>query len=81
MTFRLSHLAALLAATMVATAIWGAVATWRVADEEFRDVLDEDLESQSRMLARLLASDSVRLTDESLEKLLRRIARLNESEE
>jgi two-component system, OmpR family, sensor histidine kinase QseC len=54
-TFRLSHLALLLAVTIVVTAIGGVTATYRIADEEFRDVLDEDLEIQSEFLAEFLA--------------------------
>ena len=71
MTFRLSHLAVLLAVTTVLTGIGGAVATYRVADAEFRDVLEDDLEDQSELLARLLAADSVRLSEGTLETLLR----------
>lgn len=70
MTFRLSHLAALLAISIVAAAAGGMFATWRIADEEFRDVLDEDLENQSELLAELLASKNVDLDSEALEDLL-----------
>jgi signal transduction histidine kinase len=70
MTFRLSHLAVLLAVTTVLTAVGGAVATYRVADAEFRDLLGDDLEDQSQLLAQLLDEDSVRLSDTSLERLL-----------
>jgi two-component system, OmpR family, sensor histidine kinase QseC len=72
MTFRLVHLAVLLAATTVLAAVAGVVATYRVADEELRDVLDEDLESQSRMLAKLLAGERTRPSREELASLLRR---------
>ncbi|MGH8194264.1 MAG: ATP-binding protein [Woeseiaceae bacterium] len=70
MTFRLSHLAALLAVTIVAAAVGGVVATYRVADEEFRDVLDEDLENQSELLAELLTADGVDLDEGELQDLL-----------
>lgn len=72
MKFRLVHLAVLLAATTVLAAVAGVVATYRVADEELRDVLDEDLESQSRMLAKLLTGERTRLSREELASLLRR---------
>lgn len=62
MTFRLSHLALLLAVTIVVTAVGGVAATYRVADREFRDILDEDLEIQSEFLAEFLA-DRKRLPD------------------
>ena len=55
MKLRLSQLVLLLAVTTVATAVAGLVATYRTADHELRHVLDEDLESQTRMLAKLLA--------------------------
>jgi two-component system, OmpR family, sensor histidine kinase QseC len=70
MTFRLSHLALLLAVTIVVTAVGGVVATYRVADREFRDILDEDLEIQSEFLAEFL-SDRARLPDrQDLQELL-----------
>lgn len=70
MTFRLWHLALLLAVTNVIAAAGGAAATWWVADREFRDVLDEDLENQARMLAGLLARESGQTTATELQELL-----------
>lgn len=71
MTFRLAHLALLLAVTIVVTAIGGVAATYRVADHEFRDILDEDLEIQSEFLAEFL-SDRDRLPDaRDLQELLK----------
>jgi two-component system, OmpR family, sensor histidine kinase QseC len=71
MTFRLAHLALLLAVTIVVAAVGGVAATYRVADHEFRDVLDEDLEIQSEFLAEFL-SDRERLPDTSdLQELLK----------
>jgi two-component system sensor histidine kinase QseC len=69
-SFRLSHLAILLALSILVAAVGGVVATWRVAGEEFRDVLDEDLENQSELLAELLAADGVELDEDGLEDLL-----------
>jgi signal transduction histidine kinase len=70
MTFRLSHLALLLAVTIAVTAVGGVVATYRVADREFRDILDEDLEIQSEFLAEFL-SERKRLPDrQDLQELL-----------
>jgi signal transduction histidine kinase len=80
MTFRLSHVAALLAVTTVLTAIAGAFATYRVADTEFRDMLEDDLEDQARLLARLLGEDSVRLSDEALARLFRKTFESDEEE-
>lgn len=57
MTFRLSRLALLLALSIVLTSIVGVGATWWVAEQEFRDVLDDDLEVQSKLLAGILAED------------------------
>jgi signal transduction histidine kinase len=79
-TFRLSHLAALLALTMVATTVIGIGATWRVAGEELRDVLDDDIESQARLLARLLAAGEPRLPPDELGRLLRRAFRPDEED-
>lgn len=71
MSFRLSHLALLLALTIVVTAIGGVAATYWIADEEFRDILDDDLEIQSEFLAELLAAERARLLDtDDLEELL-----------
>ncbi|KAA0207199.1 MAG: hypothetical protein EDM71_07965 [Proteobacteria bacterium] len=71
MKLRLTWVAALLAATMVITAVTGVVATYREASDELRDVLDDDLESQCRLLARLLAAGQVRLPAADLAVLLR----------
>lgn len=70
MTLRLSHLAILLALSILAAAVGGVAATWRVADEAFRDVLDEDLENQTELLAELLDADGVVLDEDALEDLL-----------
>ena len=72
MSFRLSHLALLLALTIVVTAIGGVAATYWIADEEFRDILDDDLEIQSEFLAELLAAERARFLDtDDLRELLR----------
>lgn len=70
MTIRLSHLAILLAISMLVTAIGGVAATWRIADHEFRDVLDEELEIQSKLLAELVSIDGFGLDAGTLEELL-----------
>lgn len=70
MTFRLSHLALLLALSIIVAAVGGVAATYWVADEEFRDVLDDDLESQSEFLAELLSAERKRLDAEELQELL-----------
>lgn len=80
MRLRLSWLGALLAATMVATAVAAVVLTYREAGEELRDVLDDDLEGQGRLLARLLAAERTRLPAADLEELLRRVFRPDEED-
>ncbi|HET6630521.1 MAG TPA: ATP-binding protein [Woeseiaceae bacterium] len=70
MTFRLSHLALLLAVSIVAAALGGVVVTWQVANEEFRDVLDEDLENQGELLAELLLAAGDELDTAELRELL-----------
>ncbi|HSD70502.1 MAG TPA: ATP-binding protein [Woeseiaceae bacterium] len=70
MTFRLWHLALLLAVTTTLTTIGGVAATWWVADREFRDVLDDDLEAQTKLLAELLSRDKLRMTAQDLQSLL-----------
>lgn len=70
MTFRLSRLALLLAASTVVSAISGVVATYWVAQDEFRDVLDQDLENQGELLAQILSAENVRIPDAGLDKLL-----------
>ena len=67
---RLSHLAILLALSTLVTAIGGVAATWWIADREFRDVLDDDLELQSKLLAELVSSDGFGLDAGDLEELL-----------
>lgn len=80
MRFRLAHLALLIAVTTVLAGIGGVIATYRVAGEELRDVLDDDLEHQSRMLARLLDAEPAGLTGDQVEKLLERSFRPDDEE-
>jgi signal transduction histidine kinase len=77
---RLSHLAVLLALTMVVTAVAGVVATYREAGDELRDVLDDDLDSQARLLARLLEAEGSRLSGGDLTGLLRTTFRPDEED-
>jgi len=78
--FRLGHLALLIALTTVVAGIGGVIATYRVAGEELRDVLDDDLEHQSRMLARLLDAEPAGLSGEQVEKLLEKSFRPDDEE-
>jgi signal transduction histidine kinase len=72
MNFRLAHLALLLAFTIVVAAVGGVAATYWIADEQFRDILDDDLEIQSEFLAELLAAERALLLDTGdLQELLR----------
>jgi len=68
--FRLSQLVLVLAVATVATAVVGLVATYRTADHELRHVLNEDLERQSRMLAKLLVAGSIDMPRGELASLL-----------
>jgi len=77
---RLSHLALLVAAVTVAAGIAGVVLTYRVADHEFRDVLDDDLEQQCRMLARLLETGPADGAGGRLDTLLRKSFRPDDEE-
>ena len=70
MKFRLSQLVLVLAVATVATAVVGLVATYRTADHELRHVLNEDLERQSRMLAKLLVAGSIDMPRGELASLL-----------
>ncbi|MFZ1625625.1 MAG: ATP-binding protein, partial [Gammaproteobacteria bacterium] len=70
MRFRLSQLVLVLAVATVATAVVGLVATYRTADHELRHVLNEDLERQSRMLAKLLVAGSIDMPRGELASLL-----------
>lgn len=72
MKVRLTHLALLIAATTVAAGIAGVVATYRVAGDELRDVLDDDLRHQCRMLARLLDAEPAHVRGNELQTLLER---------
>lgn len=70
MTFRLSRLALLLALSIVLTSIVGVAATWWIAEQEFRDVLDDDLENQSKLLAEILTNDDFDYSADDLIELL-----------
>ncbi|WP_192954799.1 ATP-binding protein [Gallaecimonas mangrovi] len=68
MTFKLTHLALLLGLTIVLSSLLGIVATYRAADNEFKEVLQADLKHQSQLLA-MLASKTT-FTGNQLEQLL-----------
>lgn len=70
MTFRLSRLALLLALSIVVTSVFGVAATWWVAEQEFREVLNDDLENQSKLLAEILTSDDFDFDADKLAELL-----------
>lgn len=80
MKLRLSYVATLLALTTIVSAVTGVVATYQEAGDELRDVLDDDLENQGRLLARLLAAEKVRLPAAELPGLLRRTFRADEED-
>ncbi|MGR7922012.1 ATP-binding protein [Zobellella denitrificans] len=71
MKVRLSRLAWLLALSTLLAGLLGIVSTYRVADAEFRELIEEDLQQQSRVLARLLAATDGGLSPARLEQLLR----------
>jgi signal transduction histidine kinase len=70
MTIRLSTLGGLLAAVILLVTAGGIAATWRIADREFRDVLDDDLEQQAELLAELVLQDPARFDDSSFRDVL-----------
>ena len=72
MKLRLSYLAVLIGFTIVATSVTGVVLTWRAAGDELRDVLEDDLANQGRLLARLLVADEIRLNEVDLDAVVRR---------
>ena len=73
MTIRLSRSALLLVATTVLTALGGVVATYFVAKDEFRDVLDHDLKTQSKLLVELVASGRISFSDPDIADLLENV--------
>jgi signal transduction histidine kinase len=70
MTLRLSHFAAIAAVATLLVGLGGIMATWTVADREFREVLDDDLEQQATLLAESVARSTLRMNDESFARLL-----------
>lgn len=80
MRIRLSSLAVLLGLTLAVTAVVGVVATYIEAGDELHDVLDDDLASQGRLLARLLETERDRLADARLDTLLRKAFRPDEED-
>jgi two-component system, OmpR family, sensor histidine kinase QseC len=69
-TIRLSRIALLLAATTVLTALGGVLATYFVAKDEFRDILDHDLKTQSKLLVEFVASGRISFSDPDIADLL-----------
>lgn len=80
MRFRLSHLALLIALTTVVAGVTGVVTTYRVAGEELRDVLDDDLKQQARMLARVLDFQPAGISEDELRMLLEKSFRPDDEE-
>ena len=70
MNFRLSHLGLLLVATTILAAILGVSVTLWVANREFADVLTDDLEQQSKLLAEILADRDTQVGSSALETIL-----------
>lgn len=70
MTIRLSHFAAVLAIALLLVGLGGIVATWNVADREFREVLDDDLEQQATVLAEVVTRNRLGMNDEEFRQLL-----------
>lgn len=70
MTVRLSYFAALVAVAILLVGLGGIVATWNMADREFREVLDDDLEQQALLLAEIVSRSPLRMSDESFASLL-----------
>lgn len=80
MTIRLTRIAWLLAASTLLTAIVGVVATYWVAREEFRDVLDRDLKTQSRLLLGLLDGGHLSGSGNEMNEMLARVFRDKDEE-
>lgn len=70
MTVRLSYFAALVAVAILLVGLGGIVATWNMADREFREVLDDDLEQQALLLAEIVSRSPLRMSDESFASVL-----------
>lgn len=70
MKVRLSHLAILLGVIVLAVMLGGIAATWQIADREFRDVLDDDLEQQAELIAELLADQVPGMEEDDVLDLL-----------
>jgi signal transduction histidine kinase len=71
MKFRLSHLALLITVAIVTVGIAGVIATYRIAEEELRDILNDDLRQQARMMSRLLDVAPGRVSSDELKALLK----------
>ncbi|AEY02244.1 histidine kinase [Oceanimonas sp. GK1] len=80
MRLRLTHLALTLALAIVLGSGLGIYLTYQAADQEFRDLLDEDLEQQTELLARLMAASPGALSDTELRALLSRTFRHDDEE-
>lgn len=73
MTIRLSRIAWLLALSTVLTGLCGVAATYLIAKKEYRELLDHDLETQSRLLSELLAADNESVSNGKLGRLLKEV--------
>ncbi|PSJ43850.1 hypothetical protein C7I36_07950 [Zobellella taiwanensis] len=70
MKLRLTHLALVLALTTLLSTSLGIYATYRMAEGEFRELLEDDLARQAEILARVLAAGQDAIDDDRLRRLL-----------
>lgn len=80
MKLRLSYLALTLAVAILFGSGLSVYLTYRVADHEFRDLLDEDLKHQAEVIARLMAATPGAMSDTELQSLLARTFRHDDEE-
>lgn len=80
MNFKLSRIALLLGLAMFLTAVGGIVATYFVAKDEFRDVLDRDLKTQSKLLIELLEDGYLAVDESDFNDLLEDVFEFDDEE-
>ncbi|MGE0623764.1 MAG: ATP-binding protein [Pseudomonadales bacterium] len=80
MKIRLLHLVLVIGISTLAAGVGGVLATYWVIEDEVQDLLDDDLEAQSELLAQVLAAESGMISAERLEMLIRPIFELDQEE-
>lgn len=80
MNIRLLNLVVVISVSTLVAGVGGVLATYWVIEDEIQDLLDDDLEAQSELLAQVLAAEEGLISAERLETLIKSIFEYDQEE-